>query len=458
MDVREKRSRKAIRAALATIDAATQGRPLALALSEALRAGDKLGPQERRAAANAARAAVRELRRIDAALGIAGESLQRPWRKVEGRDKALLRYLALRVSVEGEDPSRALGELALPGPLRPRSIDDAALALWARALPAVEALPVPSEPASALAHRRSVPDFLARRFVAELGPERADAVLAALNLPPRLDLRANRLLVGRDELARRLEKEGVSTEPGRLAPDCLIAVDRASLFGRAHSEGLFEVQDEGSQLIALACAARPGEVAIDFCAGSGGKALALAAQIGAKGRVVACDRVARRLDELPARARRARAQKSVQAQGPEPSEELLGRADVVLVDAPCSGLGGMRREVDLRWRLKESELALYPARQLEILESASRFVRPGGRLVYATCSPFKAEGEEVARRFLESHPSYALDEAAPIPEAARVGRGQMRVWPDLHGGGAFFAAAMRRGADSHSCSGPGVPR
>jgi 16S rRNA (cytosine967-C5)-methyltransferase len=135
-------------------------------------------------------------------------------------------------------------------------------------------------------------------------------------------------------------------------------------------------------------------------------------------------------------------------EGAEPSEELLGKADVVLVDAPCSGLGGMRREVDLRWRIKESELDLYPARQLEILEAASRFVRPGGRLVYATCSPFKSEGEEVARRFLESHPGFALDEAAPIPEAARSGPGQLRVWPDLHGGGGFFAAAMCRAAAS----------
>ncbi|MBI5549113.1 MAG: RsmB/NOP family class I SAM-dependent RNA methyltransferase [Deltaproteobacteria bacterium] len=442
---REKRSTKAVRAALAALDGAAAGRPLALALSEALRAEEGLGPQERRAAATAARGAVRELRRIDLVLAQASKAAGLDLRRTPGHDRTLLRYLALRVSIEAEAPERPLRELALPGPRRPRSIGDDVLARVAAHLPPADALPLPADPVVALGVRRSVPDFLARRLVEDLGPARADAVLAALNLPARLDLRANRLLATREEAAARLADEGVAAAPLLLAPDGLVVADRAGLFGRTHAAGLFELQDEGSQLIALLCGLRPGETAIDLCAGSGGKALALAAAVGGQGRVVACDPMAHRLAELPARARRARAQRIIEMGGAGPSAELVGRADVVLVDAPCSGVGSLRREPDLRWRLTEKDLDAYPVRQSSILEEASRFVRPeGGRLVYATCSPLRSEGEQVVAAFLKKHPEYRLDPAEHfLPESA-VEDGFLRSWPDRHGGGAFFAARLSR--------------
>jgi 16S rRNA (cytosine967-C5)-methyltransferase len=391
-----------------------------------------------------------ELRRIDLALSLAAEAAGIKLRSVTAPDRSLLRYLALRVSVEGEPAARALGELRLPGPRRPRAIDDRVLARVAAALPPVANLPVPEEPIAALALRRSVPDFLARRLADERGIERADAVLAALNLPARLDLRANRLLIGRERLIERLRAEGAEVGPCAIAPDGLVAADRAHLFGRAHAEGLFEVQDEGSQLIALLCGAGAGETAIDLCAGSGGKTLALAAAVGRSGKVVACDPVAHRLAELPARARRARAKGIVEVAGAAPPEELAGVADVVLVDAPCSGIGSLRREVDLRWRTSERELAAYPARQLEILRGAARFVKPGGRLVYATCSPFRAEDEEVVEAFLAAEAGFRLAPpraTLPVEMAEAVDEeGFMRVWPDRHGGGAFFAALLVRGS------------
>ncbi|HEY3447818.1 MAG TPA: RsmB/NOP family class I SAM-dependent RNA methyltransferase [Myxococcales bacterium] len=443
---REKRSRKAVRAALVALDGALTGRPLAAALSEALRAEEKLGPQERRAAALAARGVVRELRRLDLAIARAGAAAGLELKKLPVPDRNLLRYLAFRVSVEGEGAARPLQELALPGPRRPRSIGDDVLAKVAQKLEPVDALPAPPDPLGALAHRRSVPDFLARRLAAQFGLGRADAVLAALNRPARLDLRANRLLATREEVAAALKEDGVEVAPLPFAPDGLLAADRAGLFGTAFQKGLFELQDEGSQLIALLCAARPGERAIDFCAGSGGKTLALAAAVGPTGRVVACDAVPGRLAELPARARRAKAGKIVRVAGPRPEDELAGKADVVLVDAPCSGVGSLRREPDLRWRLNEATLDGYPARQAAILEDAAKFVRPGGgRLVYATCSPFREEDEAVVEGFLAAHPEFsARDAATVLPEGARevAEAGMLRVAPDRHGGGAFFAALL----------------
>ncbi|MGC4121876.1 MAG: hypothetical protein QM765_46310 [Myxococcales bacterium] len=237
----EKRSRKAVRAALVALDGAFSGRPLAAALSEALRAEEKLGPQERRAAALAARGVVRELRRIDLAIARAGAAAGVELKKLPVPDRNLLRYLALRVSVEGEAAARPLQELALPGPRRPRSLGDDLLAKVAQKLEAVNALPVPPDPIAALAHRRSVPDFLARRMVAQFGLERADGVLEALNRPTRLDLRVNRLLAARDEVEAALKAEGVLTHPLPLVPDGLVAEDRSGLFGKAFQQGRFEL-------------------------------------------------------------------------------------------------------------------------------------------------------------------------------------------------------------------------
>ncbi len=449
MDPREKRSRKAIRATLVALDGAAAGKPLAASLAEALRADRDLGPKERRAAARAARAALRELRRIDAALGAALPAAGLKWRDLIPGDRSLLRYLALRVAVEGEPPARVLHELALPGPRRPRAIADAHLAAVAAALPHVDALPLPADPVRAVAQRRSVPDFLAAQLAEQEGIDRADAILAALSAEPRLDLRANRLLATREEVARRLEKAGVDVRPAPLAPDGLVAADRTGLFGGVHAAGLFEVQDEGSQILSLLCGAQPGETAIDFCAGSGGKSLALAAAVGRTGRVIACDAVEKRLAELPRRAQRAKAGGIVEVAGPEPAPGT--EADVVLVDAPCSGIGGLRREPDLRWRLRPEKLAELPALQLSILLRAATFVRPGGRLVYATCSPLRTEDEAVVDAFLAEASAFRLGDPAAVLGEGLAGRlvtagGHVRLWPDLHDTGAFYAALLVRRA------------
>ncbi len=182
-------------------------------------------------------------------------------------------------------------------------------------------------------------------------------------------------------------------------------------------------------------------------AGSGGKALALSAHVGRSGRVVACDANLKRLSELPARARPAGAGRIIEVAAAPPGS-LEARADAVLVDAPCSGIGSLRREVDLRWRLAENDLDRFPERQLAILAEASRLVRPGGRLVYATCSPLRAEGEAVVERFLKGAPAFAPgDLRRGLPACAHPALESdwaLRTWPERDGGGAFFAALLVR--------------
>src|SRR5213075_1883434 len=209
---------------------------------------------------------------------------------------------------------------------------------------------------------------------------------AALNQRAPLTVRANLLKNTREQLIETLKAEGARVEPTKLSPWGVIFTGRTNVFAlRAFKAGLFEVQDEGSQLIALACEARPGQLVVDACAGAGGKTLALASEMRNKGRLVACDRDSRRIDELRPRARRAGVHNWEARSVPESSDarlvELSGQADVVLIDAPCSGLGALRRNPDARWRLDEAEVATFPPRQLQILERYARLVKPAGRLV-----------------------------------------------------------------------------
>ncbi len=207
------------------------------------------------------------------------------------------------------------------------------------------------------------------------------------------------------------------------------------------------MQDEGSQLVALACEARPGQVVVDACAGAGGKALALASEMHNKGRLVACDRDGRRLDELRPRARRAGVHNWEARSVPESSDariaDLRGSADVVLVDAPCSGLGALRRNPDARWRLEVDEVDSFPPRQREILERYAQLVKVAGRLVYATCSINRGENEEVRASFLSAHPEFEPTQV--LPEATGLGAGaEVQLLPHRHGSDGFYIAAMRR--------------
>jgi 16S rRNA (cytosine967-C5)-methyltransferase len=292
----------------------------------------------------------------------------------------------------------------------------------------------PVDPIARLAAERSLPPWLAERFHRDFGDD-ADKLAAVLNRPGPTVLRANTLAAGRDEVRRFLAEEGIETLPTTLSPWGLQVVGRANLFGsRSWRRGLFEVQDEGSQLVARHVGAQPGERVIDFCAGAGGKSLALAAMMEDRGEILALDPDGRRLINLAARIKRSGAT-LVRTRRLEPDRPLprdLGLADRVLVDAPCSSLGTLRRSPDLRWRIAPGSIESLARTQSEILERAGSCVRPGGRLVYATCTLGREENDEVVRAFLAIHHEYEL-EGTPL-----------WLLPHVDGTDGFFAAALRR--------------
>lgn len=302
-------------------------------------------------------------------------------------------------------------------------------------------LPPPRPAPEPLADRYSLPDWLADELRAAAGAE-AGALADALDLPGPICLRVNTLRASPAALAARLAKEGVPTRPGAYAPACLVATSRPNVYGLApHREGLFEVQDEASQLAGNAAGARPGEEVLDLCAGAGGKTLLLAAAVGPGGRVHAADPDAERLARLRRRAARAGAEGIVAVHGADAPERLA--VDRALVDAPCSELGALRRGPDARWRLDPASFAALPAVQLGILVRAARHVRPGGTLAYATCTFRRDEDEAVALAFEAAEPSF--ERTAPhAPAAVLTPEGFLRTWPHRHGTDAFFAAAWTR--------------
>ena len=303
-------------------------------------------------------------------------------------------------------------------------------------------LPAAVAPPEGLADRWSLPDWLAEALAQAAGGE-AWALAEALCRPGPIFLRVNPLLTTPAALARRLAGEGIPTRPGALAEGCLVVESgRPNLLGSpGHQAGWFEVQDEGSQLLAAALGARPGEVVLDRCAGAGGKALALAAAVGPGGRVHCCDLDQGRLLRLAQRAARAGAAAWVRCDGPAPPAGL--RVDRALVDAPCSELGPLRRGPDLRWRLDPSGFAALPALQGALLADAAAHLRPGGQLVYATCTFRREENEAVALAFEAAHPAFRRTRPE-APAALLDAEGFLHTSPHRHGTDGFFAAAWVR--------------
>jgi 16S rRNA (cytosine967-C5)-methyltransferase len=262
-----------------------------------------------------------------------------------------------------------------------------------------------------------------------------------------LTLRANTLRTTREGVAAALAAAGVDTEPTRWAPDGLTVTAGNPL--RVPPDGSFFVQDEASQLVAVAAGAQPGERILDLCASPGGKTVAMAGDMHDQGLLVACDVRARRVNLLrdAVRASGARCVRlaRVPASGPLPFEPGFDR---VLVDAPCSGLGTIRRDPDIRWRRHEHDLTAMAADQAALLDRAASVVRPGGRLVYATCSSEPEENDAVVDAFLSRHPAFASvdlrKDAAPLLRPVLDDRGMLRTVPFSHALEAFFAAVLVR--------------
>ena len=409
------------------------------ALQRVLRREKQLRSVERRAVSDAVYGLLRLQGRVDHLLQRALGTRKLALEKLATPTQHLLRYAAYLIAGERQSAASAAG---LAGP---------EVGPWQWALELVagpEPLGVPEDPLDALAAETSLPRWLAKLWREQLGVAETRALATALNQRAPLTVRANLLKSSRDELLAILRTEGSRVEPTRFSPWGVTFTGRTNVFAlRAFKAGLFEVQDEGSQLIALACEARPGQVVVDACAGAGGKALALASEMHNKGRLVACDRDGRRLDELRPRARRAGVHNWEARSVPESSDariaDLRGSADVVLVDAPCSGLGALRRNPDARWRLEVDEVDSFPPRQREILERYAQLVKVAGRLVYATCSINRGENEEVRASFLSAYPEFEPTQV--LPEATGLGAGaDVQLLPHRHGSDGFYIAAMRR--------------
>ena len=309
-------------------------------------------------------------------------------------------------------------------------------------------------------HRHNLPEWLVAPLKAQLG-EQFWALAESLQQPAPLDLRVNALHDKRADVQKELALASIKAvatpfSPWGLRIDGKPALTKLDAFAR----GAVEVQDEGSQLLALLLDAKRGEMVVDFCAGAGGKTLAIGATMRNTGRLYAFDTSAHRLDALKPRLARSKLSNvhpaAIAHERDERIKRLAGKIDRVLVDAPCSGLGTLRRNPDLKWRQSPKSVEEMTVKQTAILQSASRLVKSGGRLVYATCSVLPEENEAIAEAFGAANPDFEPQEATELLSALKVegaaglGAGgpsatrYLRLWPHRHSTDGFFAAVWNR--------------
>ena len=309
-------------------------------------------------------------------------------------------------------------------------------------------------------HRHNLPEWLAHPLKQQLGAE-FWPLAESLNQAAGLDLRVNVLTSRRDEIQKELAKAGIKAIATPYSPLGLRITGRPALNKLdAFARGAFEVQDEGSQLLAMLVDARRGEMVVDFCAGAGGKTLALGASMRSTGRLYAFDTSAHRLDALKPRLARSGLSNvhpvAIAHERDDRIKRLAGKIDRVLVDAPCSGLGTLRRNPDLKWRQNQQSIDEMATKQLAILQGSSRLVKSGGRLVYATCSLLRQENEDVAEAFSAMNGEFVpldvgdvisnlkMTTAAKLCSGGDNGLKYLHLWPHQHATDGFFAAIWQR--------------
>ena len=372
---------------------------------------------------------------------------------------ALRRYATLRWMMQPAHAARAPRLAALVTLARQHgfaALDARALRGDARAVRHALAMRLENAPSAVQAE---VPLWLYRRLCDQY--DDAPPLLAAMIEAAPLDLRVNTQRAQREEVLAELrastrQHAPLHAEPTRYCPEGIRLGEKPGLTRwPLYQEGKIEVQDEGSQLVARLVAPRRGEMVVDFCAGAGGKTLALGSLMRSTGRIYAFDIHARRLAGLGPRLKRSGLSNvhpaAIASENDLRVKRLSGKIDRVLVDAPCSGSGTLRRNPDLKWRFDEAELARVNAVQHNVLRAAARLVRPGGRLVYATCSLLTEENQAVVERFVADHPQFASVPAAEVlgPQGIEV-PGLERfapyfvMLPHLHGTDGFFAAVLQR--------------
>ncbi len=299
----------------------------------------------------------------------------------------------------------------------------------------------------------NVPEWILPLMEARFGANMAEE-LTALARPAGLDIRINALMLTRESAANALKGDGIRAQPTPLSPWGLRVSGRPPIArSRAYQKGLVEVQDEGSQLVAFMVGAKPGERVLDLCAGACGKSLAMAVTMENKGRIVACDIHDRRLADAAVRLRRADVHNVNRRLITGARDTWLDRHkadfDRVLVDAPCTGTGTWRRNPDAKWRLVENDLVELVVLQASLIDAGARAVRPGGRLVYATCSVLAAENAEQITAFLARNPAFEVQSVTEVwgeslETPCPVTGPFLELSPARHGTDGFFAAVLVR--------------
>jgi 16S rRNA (cytosine967-C5)-methyltransferase len=302
------------------------------------------------------------------------------------------------------------------------------------------------------AEQADLPDWLFERLSARMNGEELLALARGLNQPAPLDLRVNAMKANREDALRQIAASGIAGEACKYAPLGIRLKGKPSLSRHPlFLDGSIEVQDEGSQLLGLLLQPKRGEMVVDFCAGAGGKTLALGAMMRSTGRLYAFDVSEKRLAKMKPRIARSGLSNvhpvCIAGENDIRVKRLAGKIDRVLVDAPCSGLGTLRRNPDLKWRQSPDSVAELTQKQADILESASRLVKPGGRLVYATCSILTEENEAIVDAFLAAKPDFVRLSVAELlaKQGIVLDTGvDLRLLPHLHGTDGFYAAVLER--------------
>jgi 16S rRNA (cytosine967-C5)-methyltransferase len=420
--------------AASVVASANQGARASVALSEVI-AERRLGPVEAEQLARLAYGALRRERRVREVLREVCESAG----LVENARAAVVAAALLEGSLDAE-----LGSRAEP------AVD------WPRFLAADAGVLQRAVGAARVALLGSLPDWLATELVEQYA-ESADPLAASLSEAPPRALRVNSLVCDVMEARARLEQEGAKLSEGRVAKRALRLEGAFNPFTtRAFHEGVFELQDEGSQIVCELAAPPPRGLVVDACAGAGGKSLAVAAALEGRGKLIALDVDARKLATLRERAKRARAANiqalTVEEAGPLPEAvaALTGKVERLLIDAPCSGTGVLRRNPEARARLSPEAVSRLALLQREIVERMLPLLAPGGRLIFATCSLLRVEGEQLMDSVEAEHPELSPVNLAEIYDRAYVERfvrsapHRLRLLPHLHDSDGFFVTCLRK--------------